>query len=265
MLRIVALMIVCAALGTGCASRTQPSSGSESHFLDECDSQSTCADALMCISGVCTAACRDDATCEAIAPGAACVEGRCGERTSSQQLDRDAMIDGALPTDAGTPKPTLGEPVQVAFKAGYFDDEQIWLRRRSGALLKVSSWPVDARRADSCQQSLVGGYYAEGYGRFGALAFDPTGRYLLFIERLACETQDRTRSNLQQVMAYDVVTGRTDTLLTTMDDSSIVSDGGVAVVITRGATGDPSLPPEREVAFYEFSQGALAPIAIPSG
>lgn len=60
------------ALIPACASRSLESSGSSTHFLRECDDNSTCGGGLSCICGRCTNACDEDAECTGLDSDAVC-------------------------------------------------------------------------------------------------------------------------------------------------------------------------------------------------
>lgn len=68
-----------------CAKTVTGGSDGESHFLRSCDA--TCEGGLSCICGVCTASCEEDKTCDAIFPGATCVDHNASEMCSP---DKDA-------------------------------------------------------------------------------------------------------------------------------------------------------------------------------
>jgi hypothetical protein len=67
---LVALLSTC---WIGCSSTTDPDSGSQTHFLDDCDS--SCATPYECLCGVCTLACDEDQACSGQPANAACLGG----------------------------------------------------------------------------------------------------------------------------------------------------------------------------------------------
>jgi hypothetical protein len=70
-LKLFTLGAVASALAlSGCARVASESRGSETHFLDAC--QSTCYDGLDCLGGLCTRACTNDGICQALNGRASC-------------------------------------------------------------------------------------------------------------------------------------------------------------------------------------------------
>ena len=85
-------------LGLGCESGS-PKTGSESHFLTDC--QATCGSGFECLCGVCTESCDSDATCAAIYADAECVD-VASRPAASECPDTDAatFCDVRCTTDA---------------------------------------------------------------------------------------------------------------------------------------------------------------------
>ena len=71
--------------GLGCQNR--PTSGSESHFLNSCDSQADCMEPFSCICGVCSLTCTSSADCSTIDGALSCQDANalsqatCSERS----------------------------------------------------------------------------------------------------------------------------------------------------------------------------------------
>ncbi len=66
------LMGVLISLTSGCTTpNTEPTAGSESHFLTACDD--TCLSGLACLCGTCTQSCATSTECERLNPAAVCV------------------------------------------------------------------------------------------------------------------------------------------------------------------------------------------------
>jgi hypothetical protein len=190
----------------------------------------------------------------------ACVEGRCRNPVTSapDASNPDASAPnaggpsaGAAAMDSGTAGGPTEAGMKVAFKAGYYDAEQIWLRMSDGELRQVSDWPVDPRRAETCSSGkFPGGRYPEGAGRFSTVVFDSSGRYLLMAETRDCSLDPVTR-----LQVYDSVTRERNELYGMPRD--LISGGGVTAVTMASDLG-------RVDQLYEFRDGTLVPIEIPS-
>jgi hypothetical protein len=240
--------VICTLAAIGCASSVSPSSGgSESHFMLPCADSSDCG-SLTCTENVCTAecestaecaelgtsvtceelgelracdfVCEDDEDCEGLGSSFECNSGRCRLDPPPQAHDAN-VIDAADPWDdieLLARSEVLGEPVELAFIASNDSDQQIWLRGTNGALRQISSWPAELDRSEGCT-------------RFDSLSFDPSGAYLVFVERLACSNQ---RSRL---VVHEVSTGRTAMLAEYATDFVLVS-AGPRSMITSVIEGD---------------------------
>ena len=74
--RLPMLVLTAAAwCGPSCAEvgSSTPSTSSETHFLQRCDSEAACGEGFSCLCGACTRTCDRMSTCEAVATGAQCV------------------------------------------------------------------------------------------------------------------------------------------------------------------------------------------------
>ena len=69
--RVVVASAICAVLLAPACKGTDPQTGSETNFLSRCDT--SCADGLSCICGVCSRPCSVTNECASLAPGAECV------------------------------------------------------------------------------------------------------------------------------------------------------------------------------------------------
>jgi hypothetical protein len=80
MTRWLTLFIVAVACAAGCAASRSPQSGSQTHFLAQCDRD--CPAPFSCLCGACTLACEDDRACgeeSALARCASPVDEACGD------------------------------------------------------------------------------------------------------------------------------------------------------------------------------------------
>jgi hypothetical protein len=181
------------------------------------------------------------------------------EPTNPPSRPRDPAT--ALPTRPIGEAAPLGEQLSFAFKAGYHDQEQIWLRGEGGALRRISNWTTDPPYTDTCAV----GWSTLGYvgGRFGPLYLDASGTYLLFTESLACNT---TRQKFpSRVYAHDLVSGTTRRLLETGSRPTIVASEQTAVVVVEHLSAADPPPPlaPGDVELFEFQGDALFPIEVP--
>lgn len=153
----------------------------------------------------------------------------------------------------------LGEPLEVAFKAGYHADEQLWLRGASGALRRIETWKADPRWEPTCCCSFSTGGYREGAGRFGPLVIDHSGRYLLVAEQLACEPE--TGAFPTRILAHEISTGVTRVLAETRVMPSItVSPHGTFVSVDRRSGDHPAA-----LELFELREDALRSMDLPEG
>jgi hypothetical protein len=86
-------------LAVSCQEKSEPSAGSESHFLEEC--AATCGASFECVCGVCTKTCAEDTTCAPLFPSAECVA--VAERPSASACPgttEPAFCDVRCATDA---------------------------------------------------------------------------------------------------------------------------------------------------------------------
>src|SRR5688500_19927099 len=97
---ISALVTAALLLPLGC--ETTPGdrqTGSESHFLRACSSDSECG-ALSCLCGVCSSACSDDSVCSALVADAECVPNGTRPKESTCPSPPEAMCDLRCTTNA---------------------------------------------------------------------------------------------------------------------------------------------------------------------
>lgn len=86
--RVLALSWLLAAFGCREEVRETPTDG-ETHFLKSCEADPhSCGTGLACLCGVCTQACTENASCEALSTAAECVGG--AERSSADLCSEDA-------------------------------------------------------------------------------------------------------------------------------------------------------------------------------
>jgi hypothetical protein len=79
-------------LAFGCSPKAEPTVGSESHFLSDCDG--SCASGLSCLCGVCTSSCVAPSDCVAFDGAATCVSlADRGTGTTCAQADATAFCD----------------------------------------------------------------------------------------------------------------------------------------------------------------------------
>ena len=86
-------------------------------------------------------------------------------------------VDRGAATCVGEP---LEQPVDFAFKAGLWWEEQMWLRGETGGLVRVDRWPASVGE----RWMMAGPSYGIP-GRFSPPRFDHSGRHLLFAEKVA--------------------------------------------------------------------------------
>ena len=134
------------------------------------------------------------------------------------------MLDQAR--DIAHSKP-LAEALSFAFKAGYHDEEEIWLRGEDESLVRISTWDTDPPYTDTCGISWSTGGYTGG--RFGRIHFAPGGDYLLFSENLACNPT----AHPSRVLAHELASGVTRVLAETTEQPSIIVSEDVAIVVVR--------------------------------
>lgn len=85
-------------LGCNGFGRSDPTVGTESHFLTYCDS--ACPDAMQCLCGVCSKGCASATDCQALQPNASCIEtaprvaeGRCANTSPPTFCDVQCIAD----------------------------------------------------------------------------------------------------------------------------------------------------------------------------
>ena len=106
-----AAIIALLALG-GCAKSQQPLPNKNTNWLDQCERDADCGDALECRCGLCTVICDDDATCELDGRSGVCwqedseeLDGWCDEPLVARAIcvPPALVTDGAPPTDEQEP------------------------------------------------------------------------------------------------------------------------------------------------------------------
>jgi hypothetical protein len=189
-----------------------------------------------------------------------------GERNDASVV-RDAAVNGgnsdplAAHMIIGRSDPLLAP--WFAFKAGYYDAEQVWLTNGAGEARQVPTgvpmpWPM------SCPLGLSTDGYYEGAGRFGDLVSDPTGRYVLFDEALGCPGYAEGQS---RVLAYDVTTGVTRVLLETSNPAQLeVSRDGIVVSVSHppSQASPGNTPDQPAIELFTFFEGAFEPVPVPT-
>jgi len=138
----------------------------------------------------------------------------------------------------------LGQPVDFAFKAGLWWDEEVWLRGRFGGLTKVTGWSDEG---DGTQIHGTTGYQVDG--RFTPPLFDHSGTHLVFAERLAFDGEGQP----WRLVAYNIATGRAEI-------SAPVARFGLTVGAGYGVTVALALQ-EGTLRLYELSQGSFEEVA----
>jgi len=253
----------------GCA--TNDGDGSETHLV-RCKSDADCVDAgqgARCVSNACVVQGTGKRSSDASGT----------EDTSSSSLvippPHEASVDGRTTVpDVTIDGAPLGGPAMFAVKSSYGVDEEVWLfgaGKRDGAVpvsdaggpapeafAHVSAWPRDGR-LDCAGFAWSTGGYPEGSGRFGAVLFDHTGKYLVLREKLAdiCPGVQMTRD--ERLVAYDIANGHMKELFHgVLGSVPLVTDG--ATVGVRSASSD-TVPPTYDAA-YDIASGAATPITL---
>lgn len=256
-------------LSFGCT--TADGAGSETHLV-RCSSDAECVDAghgARCVASKCIVQATGRGN-----GGASAIE----DASSDSRLappPREVSVDGhTTVSDVTIDGAPLAGPAMFAVKSSYGVDEEVWIfgaGKGDGAVpvsdavgaapeafAHVSAWPRDAR-LDCAGFAWSTGGYPEGSGRFGAVLFDHTGKYLVFREKLAdiCPQGSVTRD--ERLVAYDIAGGHVKELFHgVLGSVPLVTDG--ATVGVRSASSD-TIPPTYDAA-YDIASGAATPITL---
>jgi hypothetical protein len=176
-----ALVVGVAALGFfACgAIKDTPQLGSETHFLTACID--TCASGAECVCGTCTLVCAEDAQCDALGSGAACVslsprvaEGRCAAGDTESACDVSCLDPGdcaELGSDfacdagycrRGAVAPTPSEPVACMVAPVPGNDIAVI----GDSLIELSSFTADFEQAAITAGALATGDHVRDYSSY---------------------------------------------------------------------------------------------------
>src|ERR1039458_7844062 len=90
---------VLAVLAVGCSvPNSEPTTGSESHFLTSCDG--SCESGLSCLCGTCTQSCAASTECQRLNPVAACVASQSDAGSTCEQTQTISHCDVACQTSS---------------------------------------------------------------------------------------------------------------------------------------------------------------------